>query len=160
MRPSFPIDDRTALIIGDGIIVLRSIVPIKTGICENIKRKNPGMQKKTVFLFGNLLFKAENAIREDSKHPWAEGAKGSGIGETLTVYFDGFQDVRLISLRLGYSSDDWHYKVLYVVDAVTDGISFVTIDTENAVVYDMQGRRVMNAQKGLYIVNGKKVVLK
>lgn len=31
--------------------------------------------------------------------------------------------------------------------------------TEN-VVYDLQGRRVMNAQKGLYIVNGKKVVIK
>ena len=31
---------------------------------------------------------------------------------------------------------------------------------EGTVVYDMQGRRVENPAKGLYIVNGKKVVLK
>lgn len=31
-------------------------------------------------------------------------------------------------------------------------------ETENAVVYDLSGRRVEKAQKGLYIVNGKKVV--
>ena len=30
--------------------------------------------------------------------------------------------------------------------------------TANAVVYDLAGRRVQNAQKGLYIVNGKKVI--
>ena len=41
------------------------------------------------------------------------------------------------------------------------GISTVSADTtEGAVVYDMQGRRVVKAQKGLYIVNGKKVVMK
>ena len=31
-------------------------------------------------------------------------------------------------------------------------------ETENTVVYDLSGRRVQKAQKGLYIVNGKKVV--
>ena len=31
-------------------------------------------------------------------------------------------------------------------------------EVENAVVYDLSGRRVQKAQKGLYIVNGKKVV--
>ena len=31
-------------------------------------------------------------------------------------------------------------------------------EAENAVVYDLSGRRVQKAQKGLYIVNGKKVV--
>jgi hypothetical protein len=30
--------------------------------------------------------------------------------------------------------------------------------TANAVVYDLAGRRVQKAQKGLYIVNGKKVI--
>ena len=33
--------------------------------------------------------------------------------------------------------------------------------TEDAAVYDLQGRRVMEpTKKGLYIVNGKKVVIK
>lgn len=32
------------------------------------------------------------------------------------------------------------------------------VNTENTVVYDLAGRRVQKAQKGLYIVNGKKVI--
>ena len=31
---------------------------------------------------------------------------------------------------------------------------------EHPLWYDLQGRRVMQPQKGIYIVNGKKVVLK
>lgn len=40
-------------------------------------------------------------------------------------------------------------------------INGVTVDGENnAPVFDLQGRRIENAQKGLYIRNGKKVVIK
>ena len=38
------------------------------------------------------------------------------------------------------------------------GIGEVETETENAVIYDLAGRRVQKAQKGLYIVNGKKVI--
>ena len=37
-------------------------------------------------------------------------------------------------------------------------IGEVETEAENAVIYDLAGRRVQKAQKGLYIVNGKKVV--
>ena len=44
---------------------------------------------------------------------------------------------------------------------VASGINAVKADAlENAVIYNMQGVRVDKAQKGLYIVNGKKVVIK
>ncbi|MBR3284487.1 MAG: hypothetical protein IKI60_04150, partial [Alloprevotella sp.] len=39
------------------------------------------------------------------------------------------------------------------------GIQNVETKVQNAKIYDLQGRRVQNAQKGLYIVNGKKVIL-
>lgn len=40
-------------------------------------------------------------------------------------------------------------------------INGITVDGENkAPVFDLQGRRIENAQKGLYIRNGKKVVIK
>ena len=44
----------------------------------------------------------------------------------------------------------------------TTGISEVMGNTEKAsgIYYDLQGRRIAQPQKGLYIVNGKKVVLK
>jgi hypothetical protein len=35
-----------------------------------------------------------------------------------------------------------------------------TIDNSDKVFYDLNGRRIMNPTKGLYIVNGKKVLLK
>ena len=45
-------------------------------------------------------------------------------------------------------------------EKLTTGIADVKIDTKNAVIFDLQGRRVSNPGKGLYIVDGKKVVLK
>ena len=45
-------------------------------------------------------------------------------------------------------------------EAMTDGITEVTVNTENTGVYDIQGRQVSNPTKGLYIVNGKKMVIK
>ena len=47
-----------------------------------------------------------------------------------------------------------------VYDVTTTGIANVNVDVKDAVIFDLQGRRVMAPAKGLYIVNGKKVVLK
>lgn len=40
------------------------------------------------------------------------------------------------------------------------GITQTVVPQQNAAIYDLQGRRVLKAQKGLYIINGKKVVVK
>ncbi len=41
------------------------------------------------------------------------------------------------------------------------GILFIANErTNNRAIYDLQGRRVVNAKKGLYIINGKKVLVK
>jgi hypothetical protein len=60
-----------------------------------------------------------------------------------------------------------HARKLLIVfgaeDGETTGISTAktAADTNDAAVYDLQGRRVLQpAKKGLYIVNGKKVVVK
>jgi hypothetical protein len=49
-----------------------------------------------------------------------------------------------------------------VFEGETTGISTAktAADTKGAAVYDLQGRRVMQPTKGLFIVNGKKVVIK
>lgn len=49
----------------------------------------------------------------------------------------------------------------FVIDDTTTGI--IGIDgtvIENGKIYNLNGQKVQNAQKGLYIVNGKKVVVK
>ena len=46
-------------------------------------------------------------------------------------------------------------------DATTTGVNNVqpTVEKKNDVIYDLQGRRVTNPSRGIYIVNGKKVVI-
>ena len=53
-------------------------------------------------------------------------------------------------------------KVVFtLVDDVTDGILLINGDEQNVGnIYDIQGRKVENATKGIYIVNGKKFVIK
>lgn len=73
---------------------------------------------------------------------------------TITVWFAGDNDFKATSAS---------YK-LTVIDNVVDGIQNITIDNmpEDAKVYNLNGQR-MNAKalkSGVYVVNGKKVVLK
>ena len=42
----------------------------------------------------------------------------------------------------------------------TTGIGNVNVNLNDNTIYDLQGRRVENPTKGIYIVNGKKVVIK
>ena len=52
-------------------------------------------------------------------------------------------------------------KTITLEDDVTDGIKLINGDERNTGnIYDIQGRKVETATKGIYIVNGKKVVVK
>jgi len=53
-------------------------------------------------------------------------------------------------------------RMLRFVESDTQGISAALMNKEtmNDVVYDLQGRSVARPTKGLYIVNGKKVIMK
>ena len=67
-------------------------------------------------------------------------------------YFE-FVDV-LASLETAAS------KVKMVFRDETTGIKNVIVETANDDMYDLQGRRIVNPDKGIYIKNGKKVVVK
>ena len=41
----------------------------------------------------------------------------------------------------------------------TTAVDFVTADKADAAVYDLAGRRVIEPEKGVYIVGGKKVLV-
>ena len=51
-------------------------------------------------------------------------------------------------------------KVKMVFRDETTGIKNVIVETANDDMYDLQGRRIVNPDKGVYIKNGKKVVVK
>ena len=67
-------------------------------------------------------------------------------------YFE-FVDV-LASLETAASN------VKMVFRGETTGIKDITVETANDDMYDLQGRRIVNPDKGVYIKNGKKVVVK
>ncbi|MBQ9677495.1 MAG: hypothetical protein IJV44_05090 [Prevotella sp.] len=47
-----------------------------------------------------------------------------------------------------------------VIDGLSTGIKNIKVGSEDNIYYDLSGRRVLYPTKGLYIVNGKKVVIK
>ena len=91
-------------------------------------------------------------------------------GESQTWYPDGMDNNYKITTSSNYTvyfrpngdgGDDWHYHYIYAQDNNPTGINGVKADAlKDAEVYTINGQRVQNPTKGLYIVNGKKVVIK
>ncbi|MCI5508646.1 MAG: hypothetical protein MR401_07425 [Bacteroidales bacterium] len=59
-------------------------------------------------------------------------------------------------------ADDEAASMGFVFDfeGQTTGVESIEVNTDNQVIYDLSGRRVAKAGKGLYIINGKKVLVK
>lgn len=51
------------------------------------------------------------------------------------------------------------HDVVYTANLV-NGINHSSVDSQSAIIYDIWGRRVEQAVRGVYIINGKKVILK
>jgi hypothetical protein len=59
-----------------------------------------------------------------------------------------------------YDKGDYKYTYINIKPATTGINNVTTTENTKKEVFDLQGRRVLNPTKGVYIVNGKKVVLK
>jgi len=83
-------------------------------------------------------------------------------------YYPGTSNVTLNAFRAYFSVDEevpeaaTSRGIEIDIDGVSTGIDFIENKAtgEVKVIYDLSGRRVANPTKGLYIVNGKKVVIK
>ena len=63
-----------------------------------------------------------------------------------------------ISLAQGGSASMGLDLVYIVKVPVVDAISNITTDAQNAAVFNLNGQKMNKAQKGLFIINGKKVI--
>ena len=64
------------------------------------------------------------------------------------------------SLASYMAADQWK-EFFFIEENVTDGVEDIIInDMQPEVIYDLNGRRVENPIKGIYIVGGKKVMIK
>ena len=73
------------------------------------QRSFAGAYASSEFVEGNIRFIASYAINDGINRPWVEGVSGSGIGETLTLYFQSDTTVSVIDLTLGYARDSKRY---------------------------------------------------
>ena len=107
---------------------------------------------------GNLLtgvaFGGETIAPEVNAYILGQDEQGVGLfplsstGRTLASWKAYYVPAGETSARAFYFSD-------------VTGLNKANLQNANeGVTYDLQGRRVQNAQKGLYIVNGKKVLVK
>lgn len=83
-----------------------------------------------------------------------------GEGATVTTSYDESTAV----LTLTVKAQDIKYRkdaqTVYTIQfsSVPDGINNVTVDSSKSEIYTIDGRRVNAMTKGVYVVNGKKVV--
>ena len=71
---------------------------------------------------------------------------------------------KTIDTKFIFTFDDWNYRFNATLipaakyEEMMAGVSSLKVAQPENVIYDLQGRRVKDAVKGLYIVNGKKIV--
>lgn len=82
--------------------------------------------------------------------------KKSFDAQTVKIVQAGNSDKELLI----YDKGDYKYTYINIIPATTGINNITTTENTKNEVFDLQGRRVLNPTKGVYIVNGKKVVLK
>ena len=85
----------------------------KLGNLDGNNRINfAGASASSTLSEGDITFHAKYAIDNKQKYqrPWVEGARGSGIGESLTLYFDDEYCIGGLTFRLGYARDQARYN--------------------------------------------------
>lgn len=77
----------------------------------------------------------------------------------IAISANGSTSVKFSTISTSDSKQRAYIDEIKVVNAATNGIRSVETAVNSNKVYDLQGREVKAPGKGIYIVNGKKVVL-
>ena len=77
----------------------------------------------------------------------------------IAISANGSTAVKFSTVSTSDSKQRAYIDEIKVVNAATNGIRSIETAVNNNKVYDLQGREVKAPGKGIYIVNGKKVVL-
>ena len=109
---------------------------------------------------GNLLLKSDRktAGTKDGSTVYVLANKSLGVGfYRLTGYDLG---AGRVYLPVGATVAGAHEYCGFIEDGTTAILSIDDFKANVGPFYDLQGRRVDNPTKGIYIVNGKKIVIK
>ena len=107
-------------------------------------------------------------LEDGTANQWANSTFGVSLifsDDYTTFHFSAWTKEGLtnaVSTTFYLVNEDTKEYVAYnvILNAVTTGISGIDATEAGKVIYDLSGRRVEKAQKGIYIINGKKVAIK
>ena len=101
--------------------------------------------------YNDLVAAAEAFVADGTQYILADGAEGVGFYKATPE--------TTIAAGKGYIVKASSVKAFYGFDADdATGISGINVADENAVIYNVAGQRLSKAQKGINIINGKKVL--
>ena len=99
----------------------------------------------------DLVAATEAIVADGTQYILADGAEGVGFYKATPE--------TTIAAGKGYIVKTSSVKTFYGFDADdATGISGINVADENAVIYNVAGQRLSKAQKGINIINGKKVL--
>lgn len=111
----------------------------------------------------------DERIRLGNAYKWTLGEATTDLGDTGIVIIDGSGTYSWYTNPSAWTyvllkPYDWGasiWKLIKTTEEVPDNIISIELPTQkSSPIYDLQGRRVTTPQKGLYIRNGKKFVVK
>ena len=156
--------------VGEGFVMMEAVegvLPVNTGVIL----KNAGTYtfqtaaKDAAAIEGNLLRgSVENTYVEGSAYVLANGSAGVGLykaalnkneaGEDGTTHFLNNANKAYLPVVANSQALRFNFGETTGIEGVIEGAN------ANATIFDLSGRRVEKMQKGVYIVNGKKVYVK
>lgn len=131
-----------------GYYVLKCVV---ASIADKVIRLHAGEEAYSELTFTDSLDAEGNTIASKT------------IGRDLSVVFGSkgeTMNLGLSTVNAWYKADN--FRLMYLGTKVPTDISEVVVEPTliNTGIYDLSGRKVSKAQRGLYIINGKKILLK
>lgn len=132
------------------------VVPVEATIADAAKEGNHGKVMKISGFEVQKIGRFTYAVQGDAKIQ---------LADEFMLYDYGYEWPTNIESIIGlvtYNGARWEISPLSV-ESVTTGIRTIrtsAIDTDNTVIYNLQGVRMNDLKKGINIVNGRKVVIK
>ena len=132
------------------------VVPVEATIADAAKEGNHGKVMKISGFEVQKIGRFTYAVQGDAKIQ---------LADEFMLYDYGYEWPTNIESIIGlvtYNGARWEISPLSV-ESVTTGIRTIStsaIDTDNTVIYNLQGVRMNDLKKGINIVNGRKVVIK
>ena len=90
-----------------------------------------------------------NETANQQMHKIAEWAKDTTM-----------ENIDMVAILVAKSATANQLLPISIESSITDGISNVTANSNEVNIFNLQGQRMNSVQKGLYIINGKKVMVK